>query len=161
MTSPETEKAEVRHHSKRLGREIAMQFLFACEMQHATPGAAIFDSFFETAKEAFAIDDSRLERRGKEYAVKLYTITEVNREEIDKLIVENSRNWSFDRISGVDRNILRVAVAEMLFCDNIPNIVSIDEAVGIARDYSGVDSGNFVNGLLNAIKEHISGKEKK
>ena len=161
MNSAVPEKAAVRPHSKRLGREIAMQFLYACEMQHATPGAALFDAFFETAKAAFAIDDSRLERRGKEYAVKLYTITEINREEIDKLIVENSRNWSFDRISGVDRNILRVAVAEMLYGDNIPAIVSIDEAVGIARDYSGADSGNFVNGLLNAIKEKISGREKK
>lgn len=152
-------KEAIRPHSKRLGREIAMQFLYACEMQDLTPGAEAFDNFYATAQSVFELTDGRLERRAKEYAVKLYTAAELHREEIDQLIAQNCRNWDFERISDVDRNILRVAVAEMCEFPDVPPVVSIDEAVGIARDYSGVDSGNFVNGLLNAVKDQLPGKK--
>ncbi len=152
-------REEIRHHSKRLGREIAMQFLYSCEMQEQLPGAAAFEAFFETAQDVFELSTSRLERRAREYASQLYEVTAVNMEKIDGIIADNCRNWDFDRISGVDRNILRVAVAEMCFIPEIPAIVSIDEAVGIARDYSGCESGNFVNGILNAIKNQLPEKK--
>ncbi len=152
-------KEAIRPHSKRLGREIAMQFLYACEMQQEIPGAAFFDHFYATAQSVFELTDGRLERRAREYATKLYTTAELHREEIDALIAQNCRNWNFERISDVDRNILRVAVAEMCYFTDVPPVVSIDEAVGIARDYSGAESGNFVNGLLNAVKNQLPGKK--
>lgn len=144
---------EIRPHSKRMGREIAMQFLFACEMKEEIAGAAAFDDFFETAGSVFQLKDDRLMRRAKEYATHLYQQVELHREEIDKIIGAHCKNWDFDRLSGVDRNLLRVAVAEMKYFEEVPAVVSIDEAVGIARDYSGADSGNFINGMLNAVKD--------
>ncbi|MBR7131810.1 MAG: transcription antitermination factor NusB [Lentisphaeria bacterium] len=139
-------------HSKRLGRELAMEFLFACESKKELPGAAEFDIFLESVKEEFALDDSRTTRRARNYAVRLYEAVACEQEKIDRIIADHCRNWDFDRLSGVDRNIMRVAVAEMLAFDEVPAVVSIDEAVGIARDFSGAESGNFINGVLNSIK---------
>ncbi|MCQ2377832.1 MAG: transcription antitermination factor NusB [Victivallaceae bacterium] len=145
----------IRPHSKRLGREIAMQFLFACDVRGEIAGAAQFDAFFETVQSVFQLKDDRLARRAKEYAATLYTKFELSREKIDETIAAHAKNWKIDRLSAVDRNLLRVAVAEMLGCDDVPSVVSIDEAVGIARDYSGPEAGNFINGLLNAIKDDL------
>ena len=147
-------------HSKRLGRELAMEFLFACESKQELPGAAEFDLFLESVKEEFALDDSRNTRRARDYAVRLYEAVACDQEKIDGIIAQYCRNWEFNRLSGVDRNIMRVAVAEMLTFDEVPAVVSIDEAVGIARDFSGVEAGNFINGVLNSIKNSatVNGK---
>ena len=158
MHNPATDEMPPAH-SKRLGRELAMEFLFACESKQETPGAAEFDLFLESVKDEFSLDDSRNTRRARDYAVRLYEAVTCDREKIDKVIAENCRNWELNRLAGVDRNIMRVAVAEMCEFPDVPPVVSIDEAVGIARDYSGVDSGNFVNGLLNAVKDQLPGKK--
>ena len=140
-------------HSKRLGRELAMEFLFACDSKGELPGAAGFDLFLESVGDEFHLhDDERIARRARDYAVKLYEAVACDREKIDGIIAAHCRNWDMDRLSGVDRNIMRVAVAEMLGFDEVPPVVSIDEAVGIARDFSGAESGNFINGVLNSIK---------
>ncbi|MBR7121277.1 MAG: transcription antitermination factor NusB [Lentisphaeria bacterium] len=139
-------------HSKRLGRELAMEFLFACESKKELPGAAEFDIFLESVKEEFALDDSRNTRRARDYAVRLYETVACEQEKIDAAIAGHCRNWDMERISGVERNIMRVAVAEMIFFDDVPAVVSIDEAVGIARDFSGAEAGNFINGVLNSVK---------
>ena len=137
-----------------------MEFLFACESKQELPGAAEFDLFLESVKEEFALDDSRNTRRARDYAVRLYEAVACDQEKIDGIIARYCRNWEFNRLSGVDRNIMRVAVAEMLTFDEVPAVVSIDEAVGIARDFSGVEAGNFINGVLNSIKNSatINGK---
>lgn len=77
---------------------------------------------------------------------------------IDKLIGEYSQHWSLPRISVVDKNILRIAIYEMLFCKDIPEKVSINEAVEIAKKYGAKDSGRFVNGVLDKIKENLKKK---
>ena len=138
--------------SKRLGRELAMEFLFACESKQELPGAAGFEAFLESVKEEFVLEDNRNTRRARDYAVRLYEAVACDQEKIDKLIADHCRNWNMERLSGVDRNIMRVAVAEMLFFPEVPPVVSIDEAVGIARDFSGVEAGNFINGVLNSVK---------
>ena len=70
-------------------------------------------------------------------------------------------NWDWMRLSAVDRNIMRVAVAEMLDFDEVPLVVSIDEAVEIARDFSGIEGGNFINGVLNSVKNKLAESGKK
>lgn len=139
-------------HSKRLGRELAMEFLFSCEQKQELPGAAAFELFMESVKEEFSLLDNRITRRAQEFAVKLYEAVTLEKEAIDAVIVKYCRNWDMERLSGVDRNIMRVAVAEMMQFPEIPAVVSIDEAVEIARDFSGADAGNFINGVLNSIK---------
>ena len=140
-------------HSKRLGRELAMEFLFACESKKERPGAAEFDVFLESVKEEFDLQDTRNTRRAREYAVRIYETVACEQEKIDGIIASNCRNWDIDRLSGVDRNIMRVAVAEMIAFPDVPAVVSIDEAVCIARDFSGVEAGNFINGVLNSVKD--------
>ena len=148
-------------HSKRLGRELAMEFLFACESKKELPGAAGFDLFLESVKEEFALDDNRTTRRGRDYAVRLYETVGCEQEKIDSVISQHCRNWDFNRLSGVDRNIMRIAVAEMIAFPEVPAVVSIDEAVGIARDFSGEKGGNFINGVLNAVKNKLADAGKK
>ena len=148
----------VKPHTKRLGRELAMQFLYSCEMQEVLPGATRFDSFFESVCSEDKLKDNRLSRKGKEYATALYNEVALHSDEIDGLIAKHCENWDWNRVSGVERNIMRVAIAEMCYFDDVPEIVSIDEAVEIARDFSGEKGGNFINGVLNAIKNTLIGE---
>ncbi|MBU2490852.1 MAG: transcription antitermination factor NusB [Proteobacteria bacterium] len=75
-----------------------------------------------------------------------------HREELDSLIRAHSKNWKMSRMSGVDRNILRFSVYELLFCTDIPPRVTINEAVEIGKKYGSDDSGAFINGILDAIR---------
>lgn len=142
-------------HAKRLGRELAMQYLFRCDMREELPDAAGFDLFFDEVREEHGLHENRFARKGREYAAELYTAVAVHREEIDETIRKRSEHWDWNRLSLVDRNIMRIAVAEMLFFDAVPPVVSIDEAVEIARDYSGETAGNFINGVLNGVKDTL------
>src|SRR5207247_4230720 len=77
------------------------------------------------------------------------------REELDAEIIKHAKNWSLTRIAAVDRNILRLAIYEMLHREDIPPVVSINEAVDIAKKFSTQDSGKFVNGILDKIKGEL------
>lgn len=144
---------EPRPHAKRMGRELAMQYLFRCDMRHELPDAETFALFYDQIREEHGLKENRFGRKAREYAEKLYLAVALNGEEIDSVIRQRSQNWDFERISHVDRNIMRVAVAEMLYMEDVPPVVSIDEAVEIARDYSGDEAGSFINGVLNGIKD--------
>ncbi len=150
------EKSGKIPHAKRLGRELAMQYLFRCDMLGELPGAATFEPFFEQIREEHALRENRLARKGREYAETLYQTVALHRDEIDGTIAKRAANWDWNRLSLVDRNIMRIAVAEMLYFEDIPPVVSIDEAVEIARDYSGEEAGNFINGVLNGVKDTLN-----
>jgi N utilization substance protein B len=75
-----------------------------------------------------------------------------HREAIDRLIVQHAKNWDLHRMAVVDRNVLRLAIYEMLHREDIPPVVSINEAVDIAKKFSTQESGGFVNGILDKIK---------
>ena len=75
--------------------------------------------------------------------------------ELDAKIKEYAQNWDLRRMAAVDRNILRMAIYEMLHRDDIPPVVSINEAVDIAKKFSTQDSGKFVNGILDKIKGEL------
>jgi N utilization substance protein B len=76
--------------------------------------------------------------------------------ELDQKIKECAQNWDLPRMAAVDRNILRMAIYEMLHRDDIPPVVSINEAVDIAKKFSTQDSGKFVNGILDKIKGELA-----
>ena len=78
-----------------------------------------------------------------------------NRTEADATIKKYAQNWDLHRIAAVDRNILRLAIYEMLHRDDIPPVVSINEAVDIAKKFSTQDSGKFVNGILDRVKGEL------
>lgn len=77
-----------------------------------------------------------------------------HREEIDELIVSYAQGWTIDRMPHVDRALLRIASWEMLFNDEVPAAVAIDEAIELAKEYSTEDSSRFVNGVLGKIADH-------
>ena len=80
--------------------------------------------------------------------------------EADKLIKDRSKNWDFDRITLIDKLILRMAVVEMIHIDEVPPKVSITEGVEIAKQFSTEDSSSFINGILDSVYNEIIKKEK-
>ena len=98
-------------------------------------------------------DDDLATRR---FADKLIRGVLEHRPDLDQRIQEQARNWELRRMAVVDRNVLRLAIYEMLYREDIPPIVSINEAVDVAKKYSTQDSGKFVNGILDKIKGQLS-----
>ena len=141
-------------HFKRLGRELAMQFMFQEDLAE-TSDDRMLALFWEQAEESGKFPGNRIFRKGREYAEKLIKLIRDDRERIDKMILSKSEKWNLDRMATVDRNIMRVAVCEMLHLADVPPIVSINEAVGISKIYGAEKSGTFINGLLNAIKDDL------
>jgi transcription antitermination protein NusB len=83
------------------------------------------------------------------------------RQDIDTVIERYSSNWKVQRMAGVDRNILRVAVFEILYCEDIPAKVAINEAIDIAKKFGASDSGAFINGILDSIRTALDNQELK
>ncbi len=90
--------------------------------------------------------------RVKEFSGQLVKGTIENLKSIDEIISNSAENWRLSRMAVVERNILRLATYELLFCPEIPPIVSINEAVDLAKKYSGLEAGKFVNGILDKIR---------
>ena len=74
---------------------------------------------------------------------------------IDQIIARVSKDWKPDRMANVDRNLMRLALYEMFFCHDIPNSVSVNEAIDIGKIFGGADSGKFINGILGKVIENI------
>lgn len=89
----------------------------------------------------------------REFAAHLVEGVNKNIKAIDTTISKYATNWQIERMAVVDRNILRIAAFEMLYLDDIPPKVSINEAVDIAKKYGDTDSGKFVNGILDKISK--------
>jgi transcription antitermination protein NusB len=130
--------------SRRKSRELALQLLFQSDLTHSGP-----DEILETS-----LKERPNRSRNREFAEFLFRKSLENRSRIDDLIRRHSRNWRLERMSAVDRNVLRVAVTEFLYTQT-PRVVVIDEAIEIARRYSTGDSTEFVNGVLDAIREEL------
>lgn len=81
------------------------------------------------------------------------------RNDIDQLIVRYSSNWKLSRMSCVDRNVMRISVYELLFRDDIPSKVSINEAIDIGKKYGSHESGAFINGILDSIRIGLENRE--
>ncbi|WP_176012775.1 transcription antitermination factor NusB [Victivallis sp. Marseille-Q1083] len=152
----EFEISDGKLHAKRLGRELVMQFLFQCDVAREEFRQSRWESFMLQAAQTHALRDNRYARKGREYAEKLLNGIRERQAEIDAAILAHAENWEWDRLAVVDRNVMRVAVFEMLCMPEVPPVVSINEAVEIARDYSGEKAGNFINGVLNGIKDTLS-----
>jgi N utilization substance protein B len=75
--------------------------------------------------------------------------------ELDRLIEQYSENWHLDRIDIIERNILRMAIFELLYCEEIPPKVSINEAIDLGKRYGSQDSGSFINGILDRIQNEV------
>lgn len=112
------------------------------------------DELFETYWQHLRPNADESVRR---YATRLVTGALEHLEEIDRIISEHAIHWRLPRMASVDRNILRVAVYEMLYEPETPKVVVIDEAIEIARRYSTYEATQFINGLLDAIRRDLEG----
>ena len=130
--------------TRRVAREAAIQYLFSHELNKVEDGAIGDDDFWE-------IRPTRPAER--QFAEELLTGLAAEQEAVDRAIMDAVDNYAFHRIAAVDRNILRLATYEILFCDNIPVPVSINEAVEIAKRFGTEDSAGFVNGILDRIRK--------
>jgi N utilization substance protein B len=90
----------------------------------------------------------------REFAIKLISGASDNKAFIDGLIEKYSRNWTLERIGSVDRAILRISIFAMLCLPEIPLAVTINEAIELGKIYSGEGSGQFINGILDAIRKN-------
>ena len=149
-----------RRHSKRVGRELAMQYLFRCELSGEPFSPESWAEFLEQASAEHELGDNRYGRKCREYAEKLLIAAVRDEAKINDTIRSLARNWSPERISAVDRSILKVAIAEMYHFPDVPPVVSIDEAVAITRDYSDESACGFINGILNTVKGSLGRPER-
>ncbi len=130
---------------RRKSREFALQALYQLNItkQDAASLLAQFQKYFLPDGEA------------DEFLRRLVIGVLNHYEELDRLIEKYSENWSLDRIDVIDRNILRMALFELLYCQEIPPKVTINEAVDLAKRYGSEDSGSFINGILDRIQNEV------
>jgi N utilization substance protein B len=127
---------------RRKSRELAMQMLYQADIGRQTP-EEVNVTFWKAGDEADA------EVRG--FAEDLFRVAVARQTEIDALITAHSAHWRLDRMPAVDRNLLRMAVAELVGFRSTPFPVVINEALEIGRRYSAPESINFLNGVLDSI----------
>jgi transcription antitermination protein NusB len=108
---------------------------------------------------AAQFEEKNLEEDARGFILKLVNGVWEHRSEIDRFIEANAENWSVYRITLIDRNILRLAVFEMVYCPDIPFKVAIDEAIELGKIYGAEDSGAFINGILDKIAQGLSFKK--
>lgn len=148
---------------RRLARERAVQFLYQFDVNPPDNLEKALDYFWQRL--SFAGDhemgapqvdpDSEEETAVRAFADPLIIGTVKHLPAIDAELTRYSKNWKIHRIAAVDRNILRLAIYEMRYREDIPPIVSIDEAIDIAKKFSTEESGKFINGILDRVRQEI------
>ena len=130
---------------RRRSREFALQVLYQLEItkQEALRTLAQFQEHFSEGVER---DD---------FVERLVLGVSEHRKEIDRLIERYSENWRLDRMNMIDRNILRMAAFELLYCEDIPPKVTLNEAIDLGKRYGTDESGSFINGILDRIQNEV------
>ena len=154
---------------RRKAREIALQVLYELDVLKIDTQEAVdlFWDHFTAAEEALEPfwDYFRKPKDAKKHISKVFGApqdarpfstlliegTWRHRRQIDKQISDCSEHWSISRMSKVDRSILRMAVYELLYCDDIPPKVTLNEAIDLGKAYGSENSGSFINGILDAL----------
>jgi N utilization substance protein B len=131
--------------SRRKSRELALQMLFQWEVGGHTP-AKVLASFLPPLKSDPDV---------KEFARKLFEGAVADIDTIDPLLRRHAEHWKLERMAAVDRNVLRLALYELLHEPDTPPAVVINEALELARRFSAADSVEFVNGVLDAVRKSM------
>lgn len=135
---------------RRKSRELALQFLFSHDFQGHESASVSIDQELDLFCQSFDV-----EQRAMVYGRQLIEGINAHADDINRLLADHSLNWRVERMSLVDRNILRIAVFEMRYGQEIPAQVAINEALEIAKRYSRQDSVAFINGILDAIQAAV------
>jgi transcription antitermination protein NusB len=152
---------------RREARERAVQFLFQFDLNQSEKLDEALQAFWESQGAAAMAEEKGVAKWGQHtelppptaeeaavraFAEPLIRGTILHLAELDEKIKLYARNWDIHRMAVVDRNVLRLAIYEMLHREDIPPVVSINEAVDIAKKFSTEESGKFVNGILDKVK---------
>ena len=136
---------------RTFARECALKVLYRIEIAKEPVDSSLKDFWSKTAES--------IDKESRDFAETMVKGVRENSSDIDKIISKHTDNWDISRMAVIDRNIMRMAVYEMVFRDDIPPNVSINEAIELAKKYGDIDSGKFVNGVLDKIKKvELKGK---
>lgn len=130
-------------------REFALQILYQMDITRDSYDVSI-SNFWQARIE------KEIDQQIKDFTSELVRGTTDNLEKINAKIAQYATNWQLKRMAVVDRNILRMGCYELIFRDDIPPKVSINEAVELAKKYSGIEAGKFVNAILDKIKQEMN-----
>ncbi len=128
---------------RTLARECALKILYRIEISKDSMESSIED-FWVREKGSEEV---------KDFANSLVKGTQKNLSRINEVISQHAENWEIKRMAVIDKNVLRLGTFELLYMDEIPPKVSINEAIELAKKYGDVDSGKFVNGILDKIRK--------
>ena len=134
---------------RREGRELALQALYSLDLNP-----------METRESLRLLrENSRVPAAVRVFAEELVVGVMANREQLDKRIEEQSKNWALSRMGRIDLNILRIATFELFHREDIPKIVTINEAIEVAKKFGTEESPAFINGILDEIGNSLPDKE--
>ena len=156
-------------NNRRLARERAVQFLYQLDMNSSKEIEEELQRFWDVHRAGVYYDDKAKatwsskkkedlppptlqDLASKDFMESLVKGVLEHLGDLDETIAQHAKNWNLQRMAAVDRNILRLAVYEIKYRNDIPPVVSINEAVDIAKKYSTEDSGKFVNGILDKVR---------
>ena len=127
---------------RRKSRESALQVLYQLDItkENASQTFIQFQDYFSPKE------------KEDEFAEHLVLGVMEHFREIDRLIEQYSENWRLDRMDIIDRNLLRIAIFELLYCEEIPPKVTLNEAIDLGKRYGSEESGGFINGILDRIQ---------
>ena len=126
---------------RRASREIAMKLLYQLEIQKNDRDDQV----------KMSLEENILSENDSKYISDIIDGVQKNLSYIDKLIEKHSKGWKINRLSKVDLSILRLSIYEISYREDIPHNVSINEAVELAKKYSGEEAGAFINGILGKV----------
>lgn len=132
--------------TRRKSRELALQMLFQADMGKQNK---------EEVRRSFWSERAEVERETRGFADGLFVVASDRGGEIDPMIERHAEHWRMDRMAAVDRNILRLGVAEFLGYPETPRPVVINEALEIARRFSAPESVQFINGVLDSVGKEV------
>ncbi len=138
--------------NRRKARELAMQMLFQADLGKQQPDE-VRRLFWKSRADDDGKEADELDTR--DFAEDLFRVATDRSDEIDELIEKHAQNWRISRMAVVDRNLLRMATAEMLGFKGTPHPIVINEALEIGRRYAAPESVNFLNGVLDAIGRSV------
>lgn len=132
---------------RRKARETALQILYKTDISEGRAGEDLHE-----------LDSLVAGTEARRYCETLVSGIDAKRDEIDAVIERHSENWTVERMAVVDRNILRIAVYELMHSEDVPYKVAIDEAVELAKLYGTEESGAFINGIIDKVRKSLGKK---
>jgi N utilization substance protein B len=131
---------------RRKAREVALQLLYQLDVQGESNPEPHLPEFWTRHP---------VDREAREFAEILIRGTKLHEPKIDELISQYAQNWELDRMAVVDRNILRQGIFELLWMEDVPSKVAINEALEVAKKFSTQESSRFINGILDRIHKEL------